>query len=43
MRKRALGRELTIRKSYGVRIHQEKKRDRVRVYHEKGRWGESSP
>ena len=43
MRERAMGRELTIRKSDEVRVRHEKKRDRVRVHHEKGRWGESSP
>ena len=31
-------RELTIRKSDGVRVHHEKNRDRMRVLHEKERW-----
>ena len=43
MRKREMRRELTIRKSNGVRVHNERKSDRVRVRHEKERWGESSP
>ena len=37
---RAMGLEFTIRKSDGVRVHNEKKSDGVR---EKERWGESSP
>ena len=28
-------REFTIRRSGGVRVHHEKKRDRLRVHHEK--------
>ena len=43
MRKRAMGLELTIRKSDKVRVHYERKSDWVRVDHEKERWGESSP
>ena len=46
--------EFTIKKSDGMRVHQEKKtdgvrlqherkRDGVRVQHEKERWGKSSP
>ena len=32
-----------MRKSYVVRVDHEKKKDRVKVHHEKERWGESSP
>ena len=32
---RAMGLEFTIRKSDGVRVHNEKKSDGVRVYHER--------
>ena len=32
-----------MRKSDGVRVHNEKKSDGVRVHHKKERWGESSP
>ena len=35
MRKRAMGREFTIRKSNGVRVHHEKKSDGVKVHHDK--------
>ena len=53
MRKRAIGSELTMRKSDGVRVDHEKKSDGVRVHyerksdgmrvrHEKEQWGESS-
>ena len=52
MRKRAMGIELTMRKSDGVTVHHEKKSDEVRVHYErksdgvvvhyeKERWGES--
>ena len=41
MKKKVMGWEFTIRKSNGVRFQHEKKRDRVRVHHEKERWGES--
>ena len=54
LRKRAMGRDMTIKKgdgvrvdhkkkSDGVRVHHERKRDGVRVHHEKGRRGNSSP
>ena len=54
MRKRAMGYELTIKKSDGVtndqkkrsdgvRVDDEKKSDGVRVYQKKERWGDSSP
>ena len=53
MKKKAMGGELTIRKSDGVTVHHEKKSDEVRVHYErksdgvrvhyeKERWGESS-
>ena len=32
-----------MRKSDGVRVHQEKKSDGVRVDHKKNRWGDGSP
>ena len=32
-----------IRKSKGMRVHDDKKSDGVRVHNEKERWGESSP
>ena len=35
MRKRAMRREFTIRKSNGVRVHHEKNSDRVTVDYEK--------
>ena len=35
MRKRAMGREFTIRKSNGVRVHHEKKSNGVKVHHDK--------
>ena len=38
-----MGLEFTIRKSDGVKVHNERKSDWVRVHHEKERWGESSP
>ena len=38
-----MGLEITIRKSDGVKVHNEIKSDWVRVHHEKERWGESSP
>ena len=31
------------KKSDRVRVHHERKSDRLRVYHQKKRWGESSP
>ena len=43
MRERAMGCELTIRRSDGVRVDHKKKTDGVRVRHEKERWGESKP
>ena len=54
MSERAMGQELTIRKSNGVRVHHEKKSDGMRLHHkkksdgvrvhdEKERWAESSP
>ena len=43
MGKRAMGRELTIRKSDGASVDHEEKSDGVRVHHEKERWGERSP
>ena len=41
MIKEAMGLELTMRKSDGVRVDNEKKSDGVRVRHEKERWAES--
>ena len=38
-----MGLEFTIRKSDGVKVHNERKSDWVRVHHERERWGESSP
>ena len=38
-----MGLEFTIRKSDGVKVHNERKSDWVRFNHEKERWGESSP
>ena len=38
-----MGLAFTIRKSDGVKVHNERKSDWVRVHHEKERWGESSP
>ena len=38
-----MGWESTMRKSDGVRVHQEKKSDGVRVDNKKDRWGDSSP
>ena len=38
-----MGGEFTITRSNGVRVHDEKKSDRVRVHHEKDQWVESSP
>ena len=38
-----MGLEFTIRKSDGVKGHNERKSDWVRVHHEKEPWGESSP
>ena len=35
MRERAMGLEITIRKSDGLRVHHEKKSDGVRVHHER--------
>ena len=35
MRERAIGWEITIRKSDGVRVYHEKKSDGVRVHYEK--------
>ena len=38
-----MGREFTTTKSDGVKIHQKKRSEEVRVHREKQRWGESSP
>ena len=35
MRKRAIGRQFTMRKSDGVRVHHRTRSDGVRVHHEK--------
>ena len=38
-----MGLDFTMRKSDGVRVHQEKKSDGMRKHHQKERWEESSP
>ena len=42
MRKRAMGKEFTIRESDGVKVHHATKIDGVRVHLEKERWRENS-
>ena len=38
-----MGREFTITRSEGVRVHHEKKSDKVRVHYGKDQLGESLP